>query len=238
MAAAPQFLAGMERDRVSQARPLRHDQRATYAAPQGALNVRNQKVGPADSMLPNDQADARRFKDAVIPHLDDAYILARYLTRNTQDAEDIVQEAYLRAFKFFDTFKGGNARPWLLAIVRNCFLSWSKARPRAGTQSLTDLDIDTLDTDSVVSDLWTSQPIDPEKALLALDSAETVRALIERLPIQFREALVLREMDELSYQEIAGITGVPIGTVMSRLARARQLFKAAWLEHRNQEGRP
>jgi RNA polymerase sigma-70 factor (ECF subfamily) len=188
-------------------------------------------------MLANDEETARRFKETVMPYLDDAYNLARYLTRNPQDAEDVVQDAYLRAFRFFATLKGSSARPWLLAIVRNCFYSWLKARPRGGTESLAEIDLDLVDTAAVVTDIWVAHPADPETTLIRLDDATQVRALIECLPVQFREALVLREMEELSYQEIAGITGVPIGTVMSRLARARQLFRAAWLEHQEKERR-
>lgn len=168
-----------------------------------------------------------------MPYLDDAYTLARYLTRNPQDAEDIVQDSYLRAFKFFTTFKGGNARPWLLAIVRNAFYSSLKKKPHAGTASLSDIDLDDVDSAQTVSDLWTPDTPDPEKTLMKLDDAERVRTVIEQLPVHFREALVLREMDELSYQEIADIAAVPIGTVMSRLARARQLFKASWVAHQN-----
>jgi RNA polymerase sigma-70 factor (ECF subfamily) len=188
-------------------------------------------------MAANDEATARRFKEAVMPHLDDAYNLARYLTRNAQDADDVVQDAYLRAFRFFGSLKGSDARPWLLAIVRNCFYSWLKTRARGGTESLGELDLDTLDATSVTSDLWMDDPLDPEKMLMRIDDAAVVRTLIEGLPMPFREALVLREMDELSYQEIANIVGAPIGTVMSRLARARQLFKAAWLEHQDKERR-
>jgi RNA polymerase sigma-70 factor (ECF subfamily) len=192
----------------------------------------------AVSISPDPEANARRFKDTMMPHLDDAYTLARYLTRNPQDADDIVQESYLRAFKFFASFKGDNARAWLLTIVRNCFYSALKSKPRDDTSSLTDIDFDELDATTTVIDLWGQRPETPEQSLIALDGAELVHRLIERLPIQFREALVLREMEELSYQEIAAITDVPIGTVMSRLARARQLFKTAWVEHANEERRP
>jgi RNA polymerase sigma factor (sigma-70 family) len=191
-------------------------------------------------MLPDDEATAQRskdrFRDAVLPHLDDAYNLARYLTRNGQDADDVVQEAYLRAFRFFPTFRGDNARAWLLAIVRNCFYSSLKSRPRGDTASLTDVDLDTLNSATVTSDLWASDAETPEQTLMRLDDVRVVRALIETLPTQFREALVLREMEEMSYQDIAVITDVPIGTVMSRLARARQLFKAAWIDHQDRNG--
>jgi len=190
-------------------------------------------------MLPEDEATAQRsrdrFRDAVLPHLDDAYNLARFLTRNAADADDIVQDAYLRAFRFFATFKGENPRAWLFAIVRNCFYSSLKGRSRG--ESLTDVDLDTLNAATVSSDLWTSESEDPERTLIKLDDASVVRALIETLPVPFRETLVLREMEEMSYQDIATITDVPIGTVMSRLARARQLFKAAWIDRQNKSSR-
>jgi RNA polymerase sigma factor (sigma-70 family) len=188
-----------------------------------------------DPKMPNDEATARRFRDAVMPHLDDACNLARFLTRNAADADDIVQDAYLRAFRFFATFRGENPRAWLFAIVRNCFYSSLKGRSRG--ESLTDVDLDSLDAATVTSDLWTSESDDPERTLIKLDDANVVRALIEALPVPFRETLVLREMEEMSYQDIATITEVPIGTVMSRLARARQLFKAAWLDHQAKERR-
>jgi RNA polymerase sigma-70 factor (ECF subfamily) len=188
-------------------------------------------------MFSDEDVTARRFKDAVMPHLDDAYTLARYLARNPQDAEDVVQESYLRAFKFFGGFKGSNPRAWLLAIVRNCFYSTLRARPRNETASLDDIEFEDFESDSSVIDLWSQRPKTPEQVLMTLDDSETVRRLIESLPLQFREALVLREMEELSYQEIARITDVPIGTVMSRLARARQLFKTAWVAHADKEHR-
>jgi RNA polymerase sigma-70 factor, ECF subfamily len=229
------------------ARAMRPERRASMGShtrselpesvPAHASTISGSTIGTADSMPANDEAMAGRFREAVMPHLDDAYNLARYLTRNPQDAEDVVQDAYLRAYKFFGTFKGGNARAWLLAIVRNCFYTWVKAKPRSDTASLTDIDLDDVDIASVVSDLWTSDSVDPERSLIKLNDAAAVRTLIERLPMQFRETLVLREMEELSYQEIAEITEVPIGTVMSRLARARQLFKVAWMEHQDKERR-
>lgn len=190
-------------------------------------------TGTQPHMMANEVPSAQNFttqsfKAVVMPYLDDAYTLARYLTRNSQDADDIVQDAYLRAFRFFATFKGENPRAWLLAIVRNCFYSWLKAKPRGREQSLSDVDLDTFDkTDT---DVWSSAPADPETEMVRIDDAATVRKLIEGLPMPFREVLVLRELEDMSYREIADITGVPTGTVMSRLARARTMFKAAWIE--------
>jgi RNA polymerase sigma-70 factor (ECF subfamily) len=187
-----------------------------------------QRQMTANEVPPTQNVTAQNFKAVVMPYLDDAYTLARYLTRNTQDADDVVQDAYLRAFKFFATFKGDNPRAWLLAIVRNCFFTWIKAKPRGREESLSEVDLDTFD--KADSDVWTSGPVDPETAMVRIDDAETVRKLIEGLPMPFREVLVLRELDDLSYREIADITGVPTGTVMSRLARARAMFKAAWMD--------
>lgn len=182
-------------------------------------------------MSANDEAAAKRFRDSVLPYLDDAYNLARYLTRNSDDANDIVQDAFLRAFRFFGTFKGDNPKPWLLTIVRNCFYSSLKVKSHHSTEALSEDDSD------VAGDLWMREESDPEKALLEIDDADTIRSLLNGLPIPFREALVLREMEEMSYQEIAAILEVPIGTVMSRLARARHLFKRAWLERQEKERR-
>lgn len=151
------------------------------------------------------------FDDAVLPHLNTAYNLARWLTRNDQDAEDVVQEASLRAFKYWDGFSGRDCRAWLLAIVRNTFYSWQ--RKRSVQPELTaDGELDDLD-DNVPS---------PEREVLRNADREILKAALEDLPVEFREVIVLREMEGLSYKEIADIGNVPIGTVMSRLARARK----------------
>jgi RNA polymerase sigma-70 factor (ECF subfamily) len=156
----------------------------------------------------------RRFEQLVLPHLDAAFNLARWLVRSTPEAEDIVQDAMLRAFRAFDGFRGDDARPWLLAIVRNChYTAMRKKKPNA---PLTD-------------DHPAPEP-GPEIAAVNADRARKLGAAIQGLPDEFREALVLREMEDMSYREIATVTGVPIGTVMSRLARARALLRARWLE--------
>jgi RNA polymerase sigma factor (sigma-70 family) len=158
-----------------------------------------------------DQNELAVFDEAVLPHLDTAYNLARWLTRNDQDAEDVVQEASLRAFKYWKGFSGSDCRSWLLAIVRNTYYSW--LRQRSVQPELTeDGEIDSLD-DTTPS---------PETALLKNADREMLRLALEDLRVEFREAIVLREMEGLSYKEIADISGVPIGTVMSRLARARK----------------
>jgi len=153
----------------------------------------------------------RAFDQAVLPHLDAAYNLARWLTRNNQDAEDVTQEACLRAFKYWKGFSGRDSRSWLLAIVRNTFYSWLRQRS----------DQPVLTEDGEMDDTAGSSP-DPESALIRNVDRNTLRAALEDLAVEFREAIVLREMEGLSYKEIADIAGIPIGTVMSRLARARK----------------
>jgi RNA polymerase sigma factor (sigma-70 family) len=151
------------------------------------------------------------FDQAVLPHLDAAYNLARWLTRNNQDAEDVTQEACLRAFKYWKGFSGRDSRSWLLAIVRNTFYSW--LRQRSDQPVLTD--------DGEMDGTAASTP-DPETTLIRNVDQNTLRAALQDLAVEFREAIVLREMEGLSYKEISDIAGVPIGTVMSRLARARK----------------
>jgi RNA polymerase sigma factor (sigma-70 family) len=158
-----------------------------------------------------DQNEMTAFNEVVLPHLDAAYNLARWLTRNDQDAEDVVQEASLRAFKYWKGFSGRDCRSWLLAIVRNTYYSW--LRQRSVQPELTE--------DGEIDDVDDSSP-NPENALLRSANREMLKAALEDLPVEFREAIVLREMEGMSYKEIADISSVPIGTVMSRLARARK----------------
>ncbi len=151
------------------------------------------------------------FEEAVLPHLDAAYNLAHWLTRNEQDAQDVAQEAYLRAFRFFPGFRGGDARAWLLKIVRNTFYTWSHAnRP---LQDAAEFDENFFTPDSRVPN--------PEEVVLQNDSDTLVRKALEMLPPNSREVLILRELEGMSYKEIADITGMPMGTVMSSLSRAR-----------------
>lgn len=163
---------------------------------------------------------ARRFEAAMSPHLDAAYNLARWLARDPHDAADVAQEAYLRAFRFFGGFRGGDGRAWLLQIVRNTFYSWLEQRKQRKSD---------VEYNEATIGLHTEEPsgdevlhgADPEKLLLrAADQALVERGLL-RLGPEYREILVLRELEELSYKEIAEIVGVPLGTVMSRLSRAR-----------------
>ena len=161
------------------------------------------------------QRDVERFERAVLPHLDDAYTLARYLLRDEHDAQDAVQDAVLRALRYFESYRDGDARAWLLAIVRNCCLTWHR-RERGGSADRSIVPL-TDDTMAGMSDAL-------ETDALAIERSE--RAAIERalasLPAEFREVIVLREVQDLSYKEISDVVGVPIGTVMSRIARARK----------------
>jgi RNA polymerase sigma-70 factor (ECF subfamily) len=172
----------------------------------------------------DDEEKARRFRDAALPYLDDAYTLARFLMRNTVDAEDAVQECYLRALRHFDSYRGPTMKPWLLTILRNVCNAEFARRGRQETPS--DLDED-APTDEVLP-MWQEPHASPETALLRQKDDNTIRRLIDELPQVFREAIVLREINELSYQEIAEVAGVPVGTVMSRLARARSMLRKAW----------
>lgn len=151
------------------------------------------------------------FEQEVLPHLDAAYNLARWLTRNDQDAQDVVQEAYMRAFRFFAGFRGGNARSWLLRIVRNTCYTWLlQNRPQ---QPTTEFDENFFGLDAPAPN--------PEEALLRSDSGKLLRQALETLPPNFCEVLILRELQGMSYKEISEVMGVPPGTVMSRLSRAR-----------------
>jgi RNA polymerase sigma-70 factor (ECF subfamily) len=166
-------------------------------------------------MLENNQLP--NFDQAVLPHLDAAYNLARWLTRNEQDAQDAVQEAYLRAFRFFPGFHGDNARAWLMKIVRNTCYTWLHTnRP---LQDATEFDENLFPPDSCAPN--------PEEIVLQNDSGALVRKALEQLPPTFREVLVLRELEGMSYKEIADITGMPAGTVMSSLSRARGRLRQA-----------
>jgi RNA polymerase sigma factor (sigma-70 family) len=171
-----------------------------------------------------DHDKARRFRDAALPHLDDVFTFARYLMRNTADAEDAVQECYMRALDHFDSYRGPAMKPWLLAILRNvCIAEFARRRKQPAPAASADADMTEEETP-----MWQEPQASPETVVLRQHDDETIRRLVAALPAPFREAIVLREINDLSYREIADVAGVPVGTVMSRLARARSLLRAAW----------
>lgn len=173
-------------------------------------------------MAANEDDKARRFRALALPHLDDVYALARYLLPGT-DAEDAAQECYLRAWRHFDSFGGSAIKPWLLAILRNVCLAKHAHNGRVIFDDPDHMD----DAAQDIAPLWGEPGESPESVLIRSDTAMTLRRLIGGLPAEFREVLVLRELNDLSYREIAQVTGVPSGTVMSRLSRARQMLREA-----------
>jgi RNA polymerase sigma-70 factor (ECF subfamily) len=168
-----------------------------------------------------------QFEQIVLPHLDAGFNLARWLTGNERDAEDVTQEACVRALKFFSNFRGGNARAWFLTVVRHTCWTW--LRRERGHREEIEFDEELHGGE----DLSTN----PETVLTRKADIEAVRQAIETLPPEFREVLILRELEDCAYKEIADIAGIPIGTVMSRLARARHQLQAALVAHPYEGGR-
>jgi len=172
----------------------------------------------------DDGGKTARFKALALPYLDDVYTLARYLMRSRSDADDAVQECYLRAFRHFDTFRGGPIKPWLLAILRNaCHATY------AGNAKLVYTAEGADDDGRAVRPMWSEDSDTPEQTVLRKHESETMRRLIGELPAEFKEVIVLREINDLSYRDISSVIEAPIGTVMSRLARARKLLREAWI---------
>ncbi|MBV8341399.1 MAG: sigma-70 family RNA polymerase sigma factor [Gammaproteobacteria bacterium] len=173
-----------------------------------------------------------RFEAQVMPHLDAAYRFARWLTRSGEDADDLVQEAFLRAFRAFDGLRGSDAKAWLFSIVRNCHVTAMREQQRRSFVRLSEEGEETQRAPGAPPATAT----DPQSATLEHEAQCTLEGLIGSLAPEHREVLVLREMEEMSYREIAAVTRVPIGTVMSRLARARAALKAQW--HQRVQGEP
>ncbi len=167
-----------------------------------------------------DEVDLRRFESLALPHLDAAYNLARWLTRNDQDAQDVVQEALLRAMRYLKGFRGDNARPWLLQIVRHTCFSWLRENRPADVVALEE-------GGEAGGELAAPEADTPDALAMRNADRSRINLALAALPIVYREVIVLREMEDLSYKEIAYIADVPIGTVMSRLARARHLMRQA-----------
>jgi len=172
------------------------------------------------------ESETTHFEKTILPHLDAAYNLARWLTGNEHDARDMVQESCLRALKFFGGFRGGDARAWLLTIVRNTVYSWLQRRHSREHVFQPEEEMEKFEDVSV----------NPEQLFMRKANIETVREAIAQLSPEFREALVLRELENYSYKEIANIAGVQIGTVMSRLARGRRQLQRILVQSENTSG--
>jgi RNA polymerase sigma-70 factor, ECF subfamily len=181
-----------------------------------------QKAMPVNAAN-DDPERARRFRDATLPHLDDVYTLARYLLREPADAEDAVQECYLRALKHFDSYRGPAMKPWLLAILRNVCRAEFARRANSPTTA-----VEEVPDSAEQTPLWHEAQETPEAQLLRRHDTTALRRIVGALEEPFRETFVLREIQNLSYREIAGIIEAPLGTVMSRLARARAMLRSAW----------
>lgn len=166
-----------------------------------------------ETVMPRDpQARLQLFEACILPYLNPAYNLAKWLARNEQDAQDIVQESFLRAYRFFDGYKGGDPKSWLMAIVRNTYITWRQHQKRQAASEPFD---ETAHSGHIQSPTQ-------EQAIASAVNQNTLRNCIELLPPEFREVIVLRELEEMSYREISEVTSLPAGTVMSRLSRARK----------------
>ncbi len=166
-----------------------------------------------------------RFERVALPQLDAAFNLARWLTGNDRDAEDVVQEAYLRAFRYFDGYRGGDGRSWMLSIVRRTAFTWLERNRRPGTVPFEEFDA----SEMPAADGGSAPPDDPEQSAIRSADRRRLGELIAALPAQFRDVLVLRELEDMPYRDIATVCGIPVGTVMSRLARARAMLRQAWI---------
>lgn len=186
---------------------------AGFSSAPGGDPRRSEPAGAA-APLPR-PSEAPRFRELISPHIDAAYSLARYLARDATAAEDIAQEALLKAYRNLDSLRGGAVKPWLMAIVRNAYFDWRR-RDNGRTVTGPVAEVAMAETPA--------EQTSAEDALIRQGDVAALRTAIETIPEPFREALVLRDLEELSYREVAEVTGVPMGTVMSRLARARRML--------------
>jgi RNA polymerase sigma-70 factor, ECF subfamily len=175
-----------------------------------------------------EETKRRRFERVVLPHLDASYNLARWLVRRPDAAEDVVQEAMLRAYRFLDGCREATARAWLLSVVRNVAYDWMRTCGEEKVSGFADIDPEDTNGSGYTTDAFGAVAETPEGLLLKADARRTINDLIVALPPRLREVVVLREFEDLSYKEIAEVAGIPMGTVMSRLGRARDLLQKAW----------
>jgi RNA polymerase sigma factor (sigma-70 family) len=190
---------------------------------------------PETRGVPMGKTPANRFEKVMLPHLDAAYNLARWLSASATDADDVVQEAYLRAFRFFDGYQGDNPRAWLLTIVRNTwFTAWRKHRHGADAIPYDD----SREGDDQLPGWNDGSGEDPETLAVQSEDTELVHRALAGLPVEYREVLVLRELEDMSYRDVAAVAGIPVGTVMSRLSRGRRLLGAAVRAARAESERP
>jgi RNA polymerase sigma-70 factor (ECF subfamily) len=201
--------------------PARAEQRPAAQASAGpSSGHRSPPRGPVGTAAPPPRpSEAPRFRELIVPHIDAAYSLARYLARDAALAEDIAQEALLKAFRNLETLHGP-PKPWLLAIVRNAYFDWR----RRGSHDVGGRAVTGPAAEVALAETPDADHVSAETGLIRQGDVAALRAAIETIPEPFREALVLRDLDELSYREVADVTGAPIGTVMSRLARARRML--------------
>jgi len=191
-----------------------HNRRTKRSGPNGYTEsfLRGSEIR---EQVNNTEIDQQRklklFEECVLPHLDAAYNLARWLTRNEHDAQDVVQESYLRAFRFFDSYRGGDGKSWLMAVVRNTCITWRRREKRELSSEF----------DEMTHSSGRQTPNQEEK-LVDSSRMSVLRNCIEMLPLEFREVLVMRELEEMSYRQISEAADLPVGTVMSRLSRARK----------------
>ena len=193
-------------------RAMTHDYAAVMRLPMRPQEKRQDEAAPRIG----EQTKLALFEQIIVPHLTAAYNLAVWLTRNSHDAEDVVQEAYLRAFRFFDGFHGGDGKAWLLAVVRNTCHTWLRREKGAKTMVMFDEQMHCSDLDKK----------NPEGMLLEKVNVGSLQECLNALPVEYREVMILREMEEMSYRDIADLINIPVGTVMSRLSRARRRLEA------------
>ena len=188
----------------------------------GASLVEPPPLGSGRKVWGTDLSDHTRFEELVLPHLNAAYNLARWLTHDVNDAEDVVQDACVRALKYVGSLTGSSARAWFLTIVRHAFYDWCKRNRPAEIAR---------DDGTAIDSAVDPAAVDPEQAFVRNAESKALADAVAALPLAYREVLILRELEELSYKEIANIAEIPIGTVMSRLARARGLLQRSPLLH-------